>query len=179
MAELSENVKNRVSGGVAILEKMQEESNDELLKKSQETRGNYLAVLEGLSREQWEFSPGEGKWSIKEVCLHVSFSVRNCAKRSMSLADGAFPTENEEVRMGMQDENTDDHELVGQRVREAFDAADACIKHLNEGSDLEKVLPHPFFGPLNCRGWAAFNIMHAGYHVGQMNRVKEAGGYPA
>ena len=45
--------------------------------------------------------------------------------------------------------------------------------------DFETTAPHPFFGPLNCKGWILFNVMHANVHVRQMQRIKNSEGYPA
>ena len=37
---------------------------------------------------------------------------------------------------------------------------------------------HPFFGPLNCKGWVAFQRLHDADHIGQIEQIKASAGYP-
>ena len=53
------------------------------------------------------------------------------------------------------------------------------VDSLSPGTTVEAMLDHPFFGPLNCREWAAFQRIHDGDHAGQIEQIKSASGYPA
>jgi hypothetical protein len=44
--------------------------------------------------------------------------------------------------------------------------------------DLAATFEHPFFGPLNCKGWMAFQRLHDADHIGPLEQIKAAPGYP-
>jgi hypothetical protein len=37
---------------------------------------------------------------------------------------------------------------------------------------------HPFFGPLNCKGWVAFQRLDDADYIGQIEQIKASAGYP-
>ena len=56
-------------------------------------------------------------------------------------------------------------------LRTANDKMIETILHLPVTPDLTVTPAHPFFGPLNCREWAAFQRVHDEDHVQHAEKI--------
>ena len=179
MTEVSEKQKKRLAIATTWIKSTADKSDDKILEKAHQARDAFLAELDGLSDAQLDFSPGEGEWSVREVCRHVAQAVPQVNKAVGLLAGG---TPLPDVDPGVISQMIDDpgeFEALKNEVAAALEACTDSVSVLAGDPDLSLRSAHPFFGPLNCREWVAFNIMHANVHVRQVQRVKGSPGYPA
>ena len=135
-----------------------------------------LGQLEGLSEEHARFTPEPDQWSIFEVLQHVLQGKRGVAGRCAALARG-------ETIEGVAESGQRFAPLPSlSAARPALDAAHeellAFIEGISPETNLEARSQHPFFGPLNCQEWAAFQRIHDGDHSGQIEQIKAATGFP-
>lgn len=61
---------------------------EDFLKTLQESTTTTLNLLNGLSDEQWNYRYAEGKWTVKEVLLHLIDAERIFAYRVLRIARG-------------------------------------------------------------------------------------------
>ncbi len=59
---------------------------DDFLKVLTKSFHETLALLEGLSKEQWEYRYEDGKWDIKEVMMHILDAERIFTYRALRIA---------------------------------------------------------------------------------------------
>ena len=160
---------------VAWMDRLDDASTDELSAKWDEINTGFLAQLEGLTPDQIDFSPGEGEWCIKEVCLHVSNAVRGTAMGVSALATGK--SIEGDPRLGVKDDDPGNFEDVLANLQKAFRSAADSAGRL-ESADTNATMKHPYFGALNARGWFVFNLMHIKVHINQIKRIKGSVEYP-
>lgn len=162
---------------LTAMEMLDKLSIDELHAELQTFREEFAEELNGITEGQARFSPGEGNWSINELCRHVSNSLRLTAGLSQGLAAGQTLPPNTEIKIGMMDDDADITELTTQ-MNAAFDIMADATENLRNDVDLETTEAHPWFGPKNCRQWVAFNLLHMFVHINQLRRIKSAPGFP-
>lgn len=179
MAEVGDAQKKQLAVAKQIVDKFSAESPEKLVERLDKHRQDLLDEVSGLSDAQLEFSPGEGQWSVKETCLHVSNSLNGTAGLSVLLASGEQPEQKGDVEMGVLDEAPADFESVKVAMGRSFDVMAQATENLREDCNLELVFAHPWFGELNCYEWVAFNLVHMGAHVRQVRRIKGTDGFPA
>lgn len=140
-------------------------------------RTRLLGLLEGLSEAQASWTPQPDQWSVKEVLRHVLAAERNVIEVVTSLAAGVIPEGKRETGRQDPDESATLGDLV-ERLREERQRLLAFLRSLPPSADLSVTFPHPFFGLLNCKGWVAFQRVHDGDHIGQIESIKAAEGFP-
>ena len=135
-------------------------------------------LLAGMSDEQAGFKPSAEEWSVLQVLQHAAEAGRRTARGCVALAVGGELNKIERVGQIRNKPFTS----LGQ-ARAALDAGHQelldFVDSLSSETNVEATLDHPFFGPLNCREWAAFQRIHDGDHAGQIEQITSAVGYPA
>ncbi len=179
MAELTEKQQERIALATAVIERTVSASPDEIGKQLSEVCANFLAELDGVSEQQAEFSPGEGEWSINEVCRHMAHSARLTGRGIQLLAQGVAVGDGKPVEMGVLDPDPGSFKAARQGVEEAFRACAEAIYALEGEPKLEETILHPYFGELNCRKLASFNLLHINVHVAQLQRIKSSESFPS
>lgn len=142
-------------------------------------RDRFIAELDGLTDPQVVFSPGESEWSVKEVCLHVSNALTATAGGIAALARGTTIPGKGQDDIGVMDADPGNSDDIRTNVEGAFEKAIKAVGILEHDCDMDATYTHPFFGPLNCRQMAVFNILHMNVHVAQLKRIKGTEGFPA
>jgi uncharacterized protein (TIGR03083 family) len=148
-----------------------------LVELVEEQRGRLLALLDGLSKEQVAFRPAPDQWSIADVLRHVIAGEEHVALIVESLARGVVPGGKRVIGRQTPEEGQPLAALV-ERLRAARADLLARIRGWPASPDLAATFGHPFFGPLNCKGWLAFQRLHDADHIGQLEQIKAAEGYP-
>ena len=172
-------MEKRVAQGLAYIQKLEACPNDELLERMRDTKDKFLAELEGLSSAHVLFSPGDGKWCVKQVCLHMQDALGLVADTLRDLAKGIeYPGTTGEEVMGQLADDPGDFTLTTQALTATLDKAIEVIADLPGKPNATLQAPHPIFGMLNYREWIAFNIMHAVVHIRQIHRIKGSPGFP-
>ncbi len=179
MAELTQKQQERIAAATAVIEQSENATPDEIGKQLSAVSANFLAELDGLSEAQAAFSPGEGEWSISEVCRHMANASRLTAGGIQMLAQGVAVGDGKPAKMGVLDPDPGSFQAVRQSVEETFDACAQAVHALEGEPSLKDTLLHPYFGELNCRKLASFSILHVNVHVAQLQRIKESDGFPA
>ena len=149
-----------------------------LVELIEEQRGRLLALLDGVSEEQVGFRPAPDQWSIADVLRHVTAAEKHVALVIESLARGVVPEGRRETGRQTPDEGQPLAALV-ERLRAARADLLERVRGWPASPDLSATFEHPFFGPLNCKGWVAFQRLHDADHTGQLEQIKAAPGYPA
>jgi hypothetical protein len=148
-----------------------------LVELIEEQRATLLGLLDGASEEQAAFHPAPDQWSIADVLRHVIAAEEGVARIVESLARGVVPEGQREMGSHVSDEAQPLAALI-ERLRASRADLLARIQGWPASPDLAATFEHPFFGPLNCKGWLAFQRLHDADHIGQIEQVKEAPGYP-
>jgi hypothetical protein len=142
-----------------------------------EQRARLLVLLDGVSKEQADFRPAPDQWSIADVLRHVIAAEEGVALIVESLARGVVPEGQRALGSHIPDEGQPLAALVG-RLRAARRDLLERVQAWPASPDLATTFEHPFFGPLNCKGWLAFQRLHDADHIGQLEQIKAAAGYP-
>ncbi len=173
MATVDARMQDRITRGKAWIADVKSESPEQLSARMRESATRFLAELEGLSDADVHYTPGEGQWCVREVCLHVDHAVTRTAVLVPTLASGTSPQGIKAVP-GELSADPGDFSKVVESLKSVFKRAEEAASSLSDTPNLTLTFDHPFFGPLNCREWMAFNVMHLNVHVNQVKRVKDA-----
>jgi len=148
-----------------------------LVELIEEQRGRLLGLLDRVSEEQAAFHPAPDQWSIADVLRHVIAAEEHVALVIESLARGVVPKGKRVMGRQTPDEGQPLAALI-ERLRVARADLLARIRGWPASPDLTATFEHPYFGPLNCKGWVAFQRLHDADHIGQIEQIKAAAGYP-
>jgi hypothetical protein len=160
------------------------------------TRGRLRRAVEGLSEEQQGFRPAPDRWSVAQLCEHLSIVEGNVAallRKVLGKAEAEAPAREggfAPVSIGEFVERThgvklDAPEAVrpgGTRTLSeslaALTDSRAALHALRPR--LERVdghalrFPHPAWGPLNLYQWLLFVGAHESRHISQIEALKES-----
>ena len=149
-----------------------------LVELIEEQRATLLGLLDGVSEEQAAFHPAPDQWSIADVLRHVIAAEEGVARIVASLVRGVVPEGQRALGSHIPDEGQPLAALI-ERLRAAHADLLERVRGWPASPDLAATFEHPFFGPLNCKGWVAFQRLHDADHTGQLEQIKAAPGYPA
>jgi uncharacterized damage-inducible protein DinB len=148
-----------------------------LLRLIDEQRARLLAILDGVSEEQAAFRPAPDQWSIADVLRHVIAAEEGVALIVESLARGVVPEGQRALGSHIPDAGQP-LAALSERLRAARRDLLERVQAWPASPDLAATFEHPFFGPLNCKGWLAFQRLHDADHIGQIEQIMAAEGYP-
>ena len=175
MVTVPDEVKERV---LSYIKHQAAKSTPALRDVVQHGHDQVMGLLAGMSDEQAGFKPSVEEWSVFQVLQHASEAGRRTARGCVMLAAGEELNKIERVGQIRNEPFTS----LGQ-ARAALDVGHQelldFVDSLSSETNGEATLDHPFFGPLNCREWAAFQRIHDGDHAGQIEQITSAVGYPA
>lgn len=138
-------------------------------------RGALLQLIDGVSDEQADWSPGGDEWSTRQIVEHVLTVSRNTLQLIEDLAAGRAKDEREErlaAKMPSSFQRLRSH-LVEHSVKLA-----SLPERLPGMVNLTMTSPHSNFGELNAREWFLFNRIHDTDHRKQIETIQAADGYP-
>ena len=160
---------------VSYLEHQASKDMPRIVETIEEQRARLLTLLDGVSEEQAAFRPAPDQWSIADVLRHVIAAEEGVARIVESLACGVVPDGRRALGSQIPDEGQSLSSLV-ERLRAARAGLLERLRGWPASPDLSATFEHPFFGPLNCKGWVAFQRLHDADHIGQLEQVKAAAG---
>jgi len=179
MSDIPPHMIKRAEMGKVMIQSLADGPTEVIVQSLEQGKAAFLAELDSLSVEQIEFKPAEDRWSIQEIALHVSHAMRHVGELSLLLGEGQFREKQPILEAGLSDEKPRDWGEILDLVNQSFDVSLGAARKLDTLSTPDDLLDHPWFGPLNNRQWAAFNIIHCMVHVAQITKNKEAEGYPS
>ena len=126
-----------------------------------------LDAIAGIDDERAACHPAEGEWSLRELMLHVVAAEGSVAGMIAKISAGEVLKASDPKRaIGMQ--RADDGLTFGMLLEELravnVRTLDA-VRAIPASADLDVKPPHPFFGPLNVKEWAAFQRVHDEDHA--------------
>ena len=134
-------------------------------------RRRLVGVLVEVSQAQAEFVASPGQWSIRDVVGHVAAAERGVVEIIARLAGVASPPAGPPAAGRSLTE-----------LRQHLTAVRAQLLGLVEGlptdADLDAKHDHLFFGPLNWKEWLAFQRVHDGDHLEQIEAIRSSPSYP-
>ncbi len=172
MAELPfpEEVRDRVTGYIKHQGTKSPAAIVDLVRTSQE---KYLDIIGGVSDEVAAKKPAPEEWSIRELTRHVLSAQDSVAILVHNLARREPPPSGRGAGQLVEDDGQpfsimlDDLRALNQRMLDE-------ITNLPADADLDPKSPHPFFGPLNCKEWAAFQRIHDEDHAQHAQKILAA-----
>ena len=175
----------------------------EILDRSGEDRAGLLASVAGRSREQLDYRPTEGTWSIGEVLHHLALAHEATAKLMSNMLRRAreegIPRDPDPTRSvltsidgivpGVEEGKAPAPDRVTPKSYVAPDESlarlDASRRRLEEiVAELSKfdlsglTFPHPFFGELDAYQWLLVTGWHERRHTKQIERIQRGAGFP-
>ena len=167
-----------------------------LLTELAESRERLLGLVQGLSREQRQYRPAPGRWSVAEIVEHLA-TVEGRVLEMVEKALEAAPDSTKRSAMDDQalvadvagritrfqapeflvptgkwrdDELLQQFETARKRTREFAAATNADLRrHFNL---------HPVLGELDCYQWLLLLAAHCDRHRTQGEEVKASPGFP-
>ena len=134
-------------------------------------RQRLLDVLAEVSREQAAFAPSPGQWTIRDVAEHVAAAERGVLETIARLTGTTAPPQGPPAA-GRSLAELRQH-LSGVRAQLL-----GLVEGLAQDANLEAKHEHVFFGPLNWKEWLAFQRVHDGDHIDQIEAIRGASSYP-
>ena len=157
----------------------QESDWDELLFEYELSLDDTQAWLRGLSEAHIHFKPAKAVYSIAEIVTHNSASDKllwswiallmqgRAAQIDPPALIGGAGAQNSATRLELDALN----EACRTLARQTIDLRPPI-------PDLAAMVPHPYFGALNAKGWVYFMALHRGLHRYQCESVIDSPGFP-
>jgi hypothetical protein len=168
---LTQDVRNRVTSYIQHQGTKSKDALADLVRTSQQ---RYLDVVSAVSDEVAARKPAEDEWSVRELTRHVATTERFVASLIWHTARAQEPP----PRPGGLGMTVDDdaRTFAGwlDELRAANEKMLDTIAGLPDAPDTSITPAHPFFGPLNCREWAAFQRVHDEDHVQHAAKILAA-----
>jgi hypothetical protein len=136
-----------------------------------------MDVFSSCAEPRASRAPAEGEWSMRELARHAVFTEVLIAKLIHHLARGEFPPREAFEGSGIGMMPQDDGRAYGNILHDLAEENEkllAAVRELPDDPNLELKLPHPFFGPLNCREWAGFQRVHDLDHIQHGRKILAA-----
>lgn len=158
---------------------------------------DFIATLDGLSPEQWNYRPTEKAWSISETAEHTAVVLRGvdrlCTTKMLTMPLAADDP-GRRIRDGdltrlMADRSraVEAPDMVKPKgrwaTREEFIVAfststESLVAWAREHAAVLRAVgaPHPVFGPIDAVQWLEFVAAHNGRHARQVEEARRLGG---
>jgi uncharacterized damage-inducible protein DinB len=134
-------------------------------------RRRLVDMLVNASQEQAELVPSPGQWSIRDVVEHVVAAERGVTLIISRLAGAGAPQDEPPVAGQSLAE-------LRQQRSEARTQLLSLVGALPEDANIEAKHEHLFFGLLNWKEWLAFQRVHDGDHIEQIEAIQRSPSYP-
>jgi hypothetical protein len=191
--------------GVDATGKLTDAEKKEMLDLLDTTAKDFLALIDGVSEEQWRWKSSPDRWSVGECAEHVILSERMLYQTALdalkSPADPEWATKTDGkvdfLKKVMPNRNPGGaggarapqeivptgsltRDEVVRRFNESRTEIRAFVAALDQPAK-EHVVVHPFpvFGPLNAYDWLIYVPLHTIRHSRQIVEVQQTAGYPA
>jgi hypothetical protein len=163
---VSDDVRERVTSYIKHQAGKSTASIVDLVRTSQE---GLLAALDGVPEDVAAKKPAPDEWSLHDLIRHVIDAEDSVARIVERLSRGD-PPERVAVAGSMVDGAGAFSDLVA-RLRASNRRLLDTIAALPADANREAQYPHPFFGPLNCCEWAAFQRVHDADHLQHAGKI--------
>lgn len=176
---ISPEMEQRLEKARRFMAELETKPTADIVAAFEKTKADFMAELAGLTPAQIEFKPAPDRWSIREVALHVSNSMRNIGFMVRMLGAGELKMDPKDAKPGVLDPDPGDFDQIRSMVEDGYDVSLETARGMDEAARPDDTFPHPWFGDFNMRQWCVFNVLHGNVHVNQVRKNKAAEGYPA
>jgi DinB superfamily len=161
-------------------------------------REQLLKLVDGLTPEQWQYEPAEGRWSVNQCMEHVvRVENRVLGNVQKKLGDGADELDKPRVDDNVLLQAVQDRSVVRQApeparpvgqwpnadelLAEFASTRQRTIDFASTAPDnlRNHLLPHGAFGDLDCYQWLLLLGLHGKRHAQQIEEIKATPGFPA
>ena len=167
-----------------------------VLKNLAGSRERLLGMAQGLSREQWHYRPGPGRWSVAECVEHITtVEGRVLGFIQKTLESGPDPSKSsamtDEVlvtdvagritRFQAPEPAVPTGRWPHEQLLREFDGARQRTRDFaaSTAADLRQhFFKHPRFGELDLYQWLLLLAAHSDRHRAQSEEVMASAGYP-
>ncbi|MEX2245685.1 MAG: DinB family protein [Dehalococcoidia bacterium] len=146
---------------------------DDLAALVGESQQRLFEVMSGVPEDVATRSPAEGEWSVRQLLLHVIDAERGVTRLVERLARGEEVTREPAPGVVAADDGRPYAALIDE-LRAANTGMVEMVRSLTDDRNLTVKAPHPFFGPLNCAEWAAFQRVHDADHIQHAEKILAA-----
>ena len=178
--------------------RMTSEERANVLKWLEESRKEFLAAIDGVTDQQWQWKPAPDRWSVGEVAEHIVLAeagqFADVKKAIAAVPDPDWETKTKgkterlvavlAPRLGKAqapEAIVPKGGMTQAQVKERFLQQRAeIVKFATETNTPLKqgIVENPFFGPLNGYNWLIYAPLHTMRHDKQIAEVKATPGYP-
>jgi hypothetical protein len=160
------------------------------------TRARLLSAVEGLSDEQQAFSPAPDRWSVSQLCEHLSIVEGNVVRLLGKLLDKAEESGAASVTPDSFDPVSIEEYVERARVvkyeaperirptglaladslsrlKDSRAALQALRPRVDRADGRALRFPHPAWGPLDLYQWLLFIGAHEDRHLAQIDALKQ------
>jgi hypothetical protein len=140
------------------------------------SQGRYLDVVGGLDDDVAAKKPAPDEWSVRELTRHVIQAQAGVADIVQHASRGQRPPPGDRPRAAgtMMDDDGRPFAAYVAELRDVNARMLEAIRALPDAPDTSLMLPHPFFGDLNCLEWAVFQRVHDEDHVQHAQKILAA-----
>lgn len=166
-APFPDEVRDRVTSYIKHQGAKSPEAIIDLVRTSQQ---KYIDIISAVSDDVATKKPAADEWSIRELTLHVLSAQDSVALLVHNLSRNEPPPTGRGAGQLVEDRGqpfsalVDDVRALNARLLDE-------IASMPAEPALVPVAPHPFFGPLNCKEWAAFQRVHDEDHVQHAQKI--------
>ena len=157
----------------------------EVLKIVTESHEQLMESIAGLSQEQATFKFATDEWPVLEVLTHMLELKRAVVDETcQALSRGELPEPatseitNERMTKGFSMSVFGTLEEASAEAEAVQQALDVFLSGVSGSTNTEFTQTHPFFGAMNCLGWAVYLRVHELMHADQIAQIKAAEAYP-
>jgi hypothetical protein len=169
-APFPDEVRDRVTSYIRHQGSKSPDAIIDLVRTSQQ---KYTDIIAGTPDDVATRRPGANEWSLLELTRHVLSAQEGVAALVHSLARSE-PTPGGREAGQLIDDGGEPLSALVDRVRALNARLLDEIANLPESPDLDAKANHPFFGPLNCKEWAAFQRVHDEDHIQHAQKILAA-----
>jgi hypothetical protein len=169
-APFPDEVRDRVT---SYIKHQGAKSPDAIMDLVRTSQQKYLEIVSAVPHDIAAKKPAPEEWSIRELTLHVLSAQDSVALLVHNLSRSEPPPTGRGAGQLVEDKGQPFAAIVE-------DLRALNVRLLDEVANmpaepaLEPKSPHPFFGPLNCKEWAAFQRVHDEDHVQHARKILAA-----
>jgi hypothetical protein len=171
---VSEDIQGRREEYVQLMRDHATKSPAEIIASVSETQQELFDVFSSVDEARALVQPAPDEWSLRDLALHAVFTERLIGKLIHHTARGAVPPaedlEGAGIGMMPKDDARSYTEILSDLARMNVRLLDA-VRDLPQQPDTQMLVPHPFFGRLNCLEWAGFQRVHDLDHIQHARKI--------
>lgn len=171
---VSENIARRRDEYMQLIRDIGRQAPADIVRSVAETQDALLVLLRLAPESRVLQQPAPGEWCLRDLALHAMFTEQLISKLIHHVSRGSLPPPEDLAGAGIGMMPAGDTrryaDVVAHLTVVNAELLDA-VHNLPETPNTEMLVPHPFFGPLNCLEWAGFQRVHDTDHIQHAQQI--------